>query len=303
MKLEDIGKRYVYEKVLAPTTITSYTRKAMLFDESIEYSSIENLTQDDVFQWRDKLIQKGVRATSINSYIRHCRVLWQFAFEKGWVENQVVFNIRRLPEIKIKKTISNASLECVKNCFSADDYGCAWFWLTVFTFQSETGIRNAQLVNIKAKDINLNEGTLFCSPQGSKTNTGNELPLTQNIINAMVQYFKHSRKMLGRNLQPDDFLFEIARYDRKFKLYSDGMSVAQLHGSYRKLSKVLMRKTGERISGHRLRHTLATKIGSQSNVNIRVVQEFFGWSSIQTAQNYIQVGLSQKRELISILQE
>jgi len=102
-----------------------------------------------------------------------------------------------------------------------------------------------------------------------------------------------------RDLNQEELLFNISRYDFTYKANDEGMmTTEQLQGMYHRLSRRVIAITGERISGHRLRHSLATRIGSRPEINIRVVQEWFGWKNISTTQSYIQVSLDQKRALI-----
>ena len=301
MKLRTIADIYVYEKVLAPSTVNSYLRRADLFDDAIDYQSVTALSKDDILKWRDMLIAKGVRATTINSYIRHCKALWSFALDSEFVTDARVFSLQRLPEIKIKKTISSHTISVAQDSLRYGTLKNSWFWFPLLVLQTETGVRNKQLRSLKYEDVDLENEVLFCSAEGNKCNRANQIPITINVVTHLREYFRLSRSALGRDLSPKEYIFEIARYDTKYKRHSDGMSEFQLLSHYRNLSQAISEQTGEKISGHRLRHSLATRIGSQPNVNIRVVQEYFGWSSIQTAQNYVQVGLSQKRDLIRML--
>ncbi len=299
LKLTDLATRYTYESVLAEDTVKTYHYRAALFDQFHAYKSIEYLTLQDVLKWRDQLITQGIRATSINNYVRHCKVLWKYAYDLELVSDQTVFSVKKLPEVKKKRVIMD---ETIKKAFSLIcSMKNAWFWSSVVLLQAQTGIRNRQILNIRAADIDFTNAVLYCRPEGNKTKGSNEIPLSQEVIQTVSIYFDQSQRILGRDLHHDEYLFEIARYDSSYKLQKEGMSSDQLQSIYKTLSSSLEKTHGERITGHRLRHTLATKLGSQANVNIRVIQEFFGWASIQTAQNYVQVGLSQKRDLLEVL--
>ncbi len=299
LKLTDLATRYTYESILADDTVKTYHSRAALFDRFHAYKSIEDLTLQDVLKWRDSLLKREVRSATINSHIRHCRVLWKFAYELELVSDQAVFSVKKLPEVKKKRLIMD---DTIKKAFSLLwSMNNSWFWSSIVLLQAQTGIRNRQVLNIRAVDIDFTNAVLYCRPEGNKTNGSNELPLSPDMIECLQAYYTQSQHILGRDLYREEYLFEIARYDSSYKLQKEGMSPDQLQSIYKKLSTSLEKTHGERISGHRLRHTLATRIGSQANVNIRVIQEFFGWASIQTAQNYVQVGLSRKRDLLEIL--
>ena len=298
MKLQEVVSRYCYENVLVEDTVKTYQKRVKAFDDRINYESIDSLALDDVFKWRDSLLSEGKSHATINNYIRHCRAIWQFAMKQGWVNGDTnIFSQRKLPEVHKKKVISNKTIDAALVNVSSK-FG--WFWQAVILLQADLGIRNRQLVGLKVIDLCLGTQQISCSAESNKMRRENVLPLSESAVLVMSDFLSNSRIYLGRDLRPDEYLFEVGRYDPKFKKYDDGkMTRDQLQGMYHRLSNKILTKTGERISGHRLRHTLATRIGSHPDVNIRVVQEWFGWNCIQTAQRYIQVSLEQKRALMN----
>ncbi len=298
MKLLEVVNQYCYENILAKDTKSTYFKRVKAFDERVNYESIATLSKDDVLHWRDLLLEEGKRHTTVNNYIRHCKAIWQFAMDQEIiVADDNIFSVRKLPEIAKKKVISEKTVNtALLNLTSQND----WFWHAVILLQADLGIRNRQLIMIQKCDVCLETDVIYCSAEGNKKRKDNTLPLSNLSVGVIKDFLKRSTDHLGYTLRPDDYLFEIGRYDSKYKKYDHGrMTRSQLQGMYTRLSNKIFTQTGERISGHRLRHTLATKIGSRPDVNIRVIQEWFGWTCIQTAQNYIQVSLEQKRALIN----
>ena len=300
-KLSDIVKDYCYEHVLAKDTNNTYERRVRAFEQRIFYDNVAELTRREVFGFRDCLIQEGKRHTTINNYLRHCRVIWQYGMQCGAIPNgENIFKIPKLPEIRVKKVITEETIQTALDELSPRN---KWFWHTVITTQASLGIRNKQLVMIDAKHVNLDKKFIYLTSEGNKLRRENVLPLSDELIADLRVYLNFSKVLLGRDLYPDEKLFVIARYDHSFKQQKGNrMSCEQLQGKYHRLSRTVEKITGEKISGHRLRHTLATQIGSRPDINIRVVQEWFGWSCIQTAQNYVTVSVDQKRLLIEGLQ-
>ena len=303
MKLTDILDQYVYIKQTSEITNSGYKSKLRLFDGAINYNSIDELTEQHVLDWRDKLMAKGCRNTTINSNIRHCRAIYQFAMDQGMVvAEKNIFTVKRLPEIRKKKLVADETLAIAFKCLAELKGGETWFWASIMQTQINLGIRNRQLINIKVGDLDLDNRTLFLSAEGNKVRTSNDLPINKILTDVLVEYMELSEKIIGRKLYRHEYLFVAGRYFPNYKNYSSlMMSNHQLQSMYKKLSLKVEKMTGERITGHRLRHTLASKIGSKHNVNIRVIQEWFGWSSILTAQSYVQVSLDEKRKLIENL--
>lgn len=75
------------------------------------------------------------------------------------------------------------------------------------------------------------------------------------------------------------------------------MKCGQISGFYQRLYK----EHGIRIGAHRIRHTMATKLGTTGN--IRVLQEMLGHKSILTTQRYVHVGVGHMRTLATNLPE
>lgn len=75
------------------------------------------------------------------------------------------------------------------------------------------------------------------------------------------------------------------------------MKCEQVSGFYQRLYK----EHGIRIGAHRIRHTMATNLGTTAN--IRVLQEMLGHKNILTTQRYVHVDISHLRTLTSNLPE
>jgi len=300
MKLSAILEQYEYIKHTTEVTKKSYRSKIGQFDKAICYRSANDLTIQHVLDWRDTLIERGCRNTSVNSNIVHCRAVFQFAIDQGIVQSEKnIFNIQRLPEVRKSKTINDQTVSQAFKALEEAKGSRTWFWGTVIHTQMSLGVRNRQIINIKVGDLDLESDTLYLSAEGSKVRKSNCLPISENLKAILLEYLSMSKEIMGRQLYRHEYLFVAGRYFDNYKCYkSKMMSPDQLQSMYRLLSTRVEKVTGERITGHRLRHTLASKIGAKHDVNIRVIQEWFGWSSIQTAQSYVKVSLDQKRNLI-----
>ncbi|WP_372438863.1 tyrosine-type recombinase/integrase, partial [Pandoraea sputorum] len=75
------------------------------------------------------------------------------------------------------------------------------------------------------------------------------------------------------------------------------MDMNQLSSFFKRLS----RHSPERISPHRLRHTIATKLMRDPDRNIHTVKNIMGHQNIATTMKYVAVNQTQMRELINTI--
>ncbi len=65
--------------------------------------------------------------------------------------------------------------------------------------------------------------------------------------------------------------------------------------------KRLSQQTPERISSHRLRHTIATELMRDPDRNIHTVKNIMGHQNIATTMKYVAVNHAQMRDLINTM--
>ena len=143
----------------------------------------------------------------------------------------------------------------------------------IILFLAKTGIRNQELCNIKLDDIDWKNRTLTIRKgKGGKTRI---IPLEKKLLigknyPSIWNYIDHWRHKTGNYL---------------FTTRKRGMTPNYL----RMIIKIIGRKAGiPWIHPHSLRHYAATNL-LRAGVNIRVVQEIMGHSSIKTTGRYLHV--------------
>jgi len=130
------------------------------------------------------------------------------------------------------------------------------------------GLRISELVNLKVRDINLEELTIH-------------LKNTKGKKERLTIFPEKIKKELGRIMtikNPEDYLFESER----------GGRLSQR--SIQKMFKNALRKTNikKEATFHSLRHSFATHL-LENGLNVRYVQELLGHRNIRTTQIYTQV--------------
>lgn len=132
----------------------------------------------------------------------------------------------------------------------------------IFILFITTGCRSSEIVNIKVRDFNWEDDTLFLpTSKGRKSKT---IPLRNGICDAVKRY------CAIYNLKNDNNLFSLNQHQLK-KLFQDYLELA-------KLPKVTL---------HSLRHSFAT-IMADSGAAITQIQQLLGHEDIKTTKGYVQ---------------
>jgi len=119
----------------------------------------------------------------VNNYLRHNKVIWQFAMDRGYAPTRDnIFAIPKLPEVKKKKVISQQTID---EALAQLTPKTRWFWYAVITVQAELGVRNRQLVNIRFKDVCLDRKLVHCRAAGNKNRVENVLPLSDKACQSL----------------------------------------------------------------------------------------------------------------------
>lgn len=132
-----------------------------------------------------------------------------------------------------------------------------------------TGMRRAELINLKTVDLDMEQGVLKILGKGKKERL---VPMIGTLVNLFKEY------LLLKKLQfehPSLFLFTT---DKGEKLYPE--FVYRLVNSYLKEVSVKQKK-----SPHMLRHTFATHLLNRG-ADLNTVKELLGHSSLAATQVY-----------------
>lgn len=305
-----ILEHYFKEKFLRPRTMKSYRQAMQKFSGCMNeqgLSSINQVTLDTLLAWREReLRMNGLTAISWNSYCRQLRAILTFALERGlvlWPENHFKTLQVRTPG-KRKKTLSDEQIEKTYEAFSKlaleeneNRYNGrihpVWFWSIVFETLYYTGMRRNQLLNIRLKDVNIGNKTIFLSIQGSKAHSENIIPIPNGLLEALGILLARAKEM---RFKPDDQLFNVTRFGTNRYKYKT-MQDSNISNAFRELSA----RVKFPASPHRLRHTLGTKLMRQPEKNLHLVKAIFGHKDIRTTLEYVVPDLEDMRDLLNTM--
>jgi len=143
-----------------------------------------------------------------------------------------------------------------------------------------TGLRVSELVSLKIKDLNLDDGFLRCLGKGGKERI---VPFGDVASRAIRNYANEYRPLLIK--EPNDFLF-INQLGEPFTRQA----------FYKTLKAYALNAGLGSVSPHILRHSCATHL-LEKGCDLRTLQLILGHSSIRTTQIYTHVSQKQIRRV------
>jgi integrase/recombinase XerD len=145
-----------------------------------------------------------------------------------------------------------------------------------------TGLRVSELVNLRAGQVNLNQGVLRIVGKGDRERL---IPLGEEAVRWVNEFINGPRLEILLERQTD-CLFPTRRGDRMTRQ-------AFWHIIKRYASKAAVQKA---LSPHTLRHAFATHLLNHG-ADLRVVQMLLGHSDLSTTQIYTHVARERMKEL------
>jgi integrase/recombinase XerD len=271
------------EKGLSINTIQSYSRdlkKLFLFlqKEKIPWKSTKEL---DLVKFIHHMSRSGLSARSLARLISSLKSFYRYLILDGVLKKNPAINLTSPKSwLSLPKFLSVEEVESLLSQPKVDEVrGIRDRAMLELLYA--TGLRVSELVSLRMKDLNLEDGFLFCRGKGGKERI---VPLGGSAKGAINRYLAESRA--DYLLRECDFLFLTYR----------GQPFTR-QGFWKVLKKYAMEaKLEEKISPHVLRHSFATHL-LERGADLRSVQLMLGHSQITTTQIYTHVSRKQLRTM------
>jgi len=263
------------EKGLSSNTILSYSRdlkKLFLFFQKEKIIWL-NSREEDLIKFIHHSSRSGLSASSLARLISSLKSFYKFLILDGIIKKNPTVNLSTPKSwITLPKflTVKEAKLLLQQPDVNTH-YGLRDKAMLETLYA--TGLRASELVNLRLKDLNLDDGFLLCRGKGSKERI---VPFGNSASNAIREYLKEARQ---KSLKKEtDILFLTVR----------GKAFTR-QGFWKMLKGYAVSAgLGTKISPHMLRHSFATHL-LERGADLRSVQLMLGHSQITTTQIYTHV--------------
>lgn len=195
-KVDGIGQKSLEEAIedfmrhcrlknLSAGTMEYYREDLEYFMRVMQLKYTNEITREIVDNFVDHEMNKGNRVSAINTRIRGLRVFFNYCAEYGFMRKIKYQLIRDDESIKIPYT--NEELQKLLRKPESDRWTEWRIWAAINTFVA-TGIRANTLVNIRIKDVDFDQNTIFL--QKLKSRRQMFVPMSKALKDVLILYLK-----------------------------------------------------------------------------------------------------------------
>lgn len=274
------------EKKYSPHTVTAYLKDLRDFQNftSVEYDypDIVSVNYSVVRSWIVSLVDSKISNRTVNRKVSSLKTYYKFLLKTGQIEASPLAKHKALKTSKkIQVPFSEIEIVNVMELLGTDNSFEGLRDRLIIELFYSTGIRRAELINIKLNDVSYAQKTLKVL---GKRNKERLIPLLPSVIDTLKGYLPYR-----------EALEEIKDHDQLF-LTSKGVKVYETL-VYRIINSYFS-QVSEKVkkSPHILRHSFATHLLNEG-ADINSVKELLGHSSLASTQVYTQNSIAKLKEV------
>ena len=286
--LEDFVVYLEAERGYSPATASAYRYDlrdllAFMTKQDIPLEP-QNATTAVIRKWIVAMFSRNLSAATIARRIYALRSFWKYLLSCEYVSEDPVARIS-VPkqERKLPKHLGPEDLQKLLEASKVGHYmATGWRNYAMMCVLIYTGVRRAELINLRLGDLGLSEATITVRGKGGKTRV---LPLVDEAVGA-VQVWLRMRPETADH----DYLFTTLHGNRIHE------------GRMQLIWKGILERSGiekDGVSLHTLRHSLATLLLRSRQCSIAEIQRILGHSRLETTAIYLHVTDADLRDAVN----
>ncbi len=286
MSLEAFAEYLKLEKNYSVHTVRAYSKDIGDFQKycssCYQLENINGVNYPMIRNWIVQLVEEGVSNRSVNRKISSLKTYYKFLLKISEIQHNPLAKHKALKsQRKIQVPFSEEEMSLVLNAIEYDSgfLGCRDKLIIELLYT--TGIRRAELINLKLSDIDFSGKTIKVL---GKRNKERILPLMQDIIRTIECYLEQRKTVT-------------AMVDEEYLLLTKTGHKVYETLVYRVINKYLSKVSSKvKKSPHMLRHTFATHLLNQG-ADLNAVKELLGHSSLASTQVYTHSSIAKLKEV------
>ena len=286
MSFQALKDYLLLEKKHSLHTVNAYLNDLIGFQHFVvkeyDYPNIVEVNYSIVRSWIVSLVDSGISNRSVNRKVSSLKAYYRFLMETGQIETTPLAKHKALKTSqKVQVPFSeNEIIRAISLLEPENSFEGIRNRLIIELFYS-SGIRRAELINIKLDDISFVQKTLKVLGKGNKERI---IPLLPSTIDVSHEYIRQREKL--DQIENREYLFLTPK---GVKIYES--LVYRIINSYFGSVSEKVKK-----SPHILRHSFATHLLNQG-ADINSVKELLGHSSLASTQVYAQNSIARLKEV------
>ena len=276
-----------FEKRFSSHTLKAYQTDLNQFFSYLEQYTLEHLEDIShlhIRSWIVDLVQSGLSSRSINRKLSTLKTLYKYLRKRKIVTVNPVIKViapkqgKRLP-VTIKKTEVERMLEMMN---PGESFAAVRDWAIIEVLY-HTGIRRAELIELKVIDIDFSSSTLKVLGKGRKERI---IPFSRTLAHVFKTYLKAREEALSGLTLTIEQLFLT---DQLKKLYPKFV--------YNLINRTLaLVSSVNQRSPHVLRHSFATHL-SDNGASLNAIKGLLGHKSLAATQVYTHNSVERLKKL------
>jgi integrase/recombinase XerC len=275
-----------YEKNYSPNTVKAYEKDIQGFAnfciEEYDLKEIEQVEYNLIRGWVVQMVTQGLSNRSVNRKIASLKAYYKFLLKTENIRVNPLAKHKALKTpAKIEVPFSEKEMELLLQQVPFEDGFEGDRDKLIIELLYTTGIRRAELINLRLKDIELSQKTMKVL---GKRNKERIVPLLDTTINLFKIYLDERMKL--ESIKEMDFVF----------LTKSGVKIYEtlvyriINGYFSKVSSKVKK------SPHILRHTFATHLLNKG-ADLNSVKELLGHASLASTQVYTHNSIAELKKV------
>ena len=273
------------EKKYSNHTVTAYVNDVLFFQEFIKINFnnevIENVNYSLIRSWIVSMVEVGITNTTVNRKIQALQAYYKFLLKTKQIEKSPLLKHKALktPQ-KVQIPFSENEVNLVLNKIIFDDNFDGIRDKLVIDLFYTTGIRRAELINLKLQNINLQNQTIKVV---GKRNKERILPMLEILTNQITKYLSYRNEI--QQISDKDYFFLLQKGVKLNESF-----VYRLINNYFSAVSEKVKK-----SPHIVRHSFATHM-LNNGADLNTIKELLGHSSLASTQVYTHSGIAELKK-------
>ena len=282
--IETFLEYLLLEKKYSQHTITAYRNDLISFNDfnllEFKQEDISKVNYSQVRSWIVSLVDDKVSNNSINRKISSLKSFYKYLQKIKMIEvNPLAIHKALKTPKKVQVPFSKKEVELVLSDIKLDDsFESIRNKLIIELFYS-TGMRRAELINLKFKSLDLQNKTIKVL---GKRNKERLIPLLPSVTDTLSLYVQKRQSIITNT----DYLFLTQKGNKTYET----LVYRVINNYFSNVSSKLKK------SPHILRHSFATHLLNEG-ADLNSVKELLGHSSLASTQVYTHNSLDQIKKV------
>ena len=274
-----------YERNRSPRTVQLYEENLRDFETYLQgvddCLTLQTADVDVVRGWMESLMDRGLKATTVNLALSAVRTFYRYALLRNLVERDPAYGVKGPKKAKpLPQFVRESEMDRLLDAeFSADDYNEVRARTIIILFY-ETGIRLAELVGLDDADVDLSAMQLKVT---GKRNKQRIIPFGEELAGMLRDY------MALRDV-------EVVRQSPALFLTNKGKRIGRVQVQSLVRDRLATVTTLKKRSPHVLRHSFATAM-LNNGAGLESVKKLLGHESLETTEIYTHTTFEQLKRV------